>query len=229
MTDSSRDVECIRDYLVGRMTEEERLAFQDRLARDPVLAREFEESLQLHEGLRELVAQNYFAAATPKPRIQTTRGLWYRAGIAAAAVIVGVSLVVAWRLNQESSVLTALPTTRPDTAPLIAAQFTFVATRDAGRPRLALPSSGLVEWRASPETRSAASYRVTLVRDPEGGAAQHRVGVATGLRLGADGYVHCYADSAQLAPGTYGLRIEPSEPGPAGTQVFLFVLQPPGG
>ena len=229
MTDSSRDVERIRDYLVGRLSEDERIAFQDRLARDPTLVREFEQSLQLRDGLRELRAQGYFATATPNARHQGTRGLWYQLRVAAAAVIVGASLLVLWRVSHESSVLTALPTTRPTSgaAPLVAAQFTFVSMRDGKSPKLALPSSGLIEFRAAPETRTAEWYRVTLTRNPEGGTAQ-RVGVVTRLRLATDGYVRCYADSSRLAPGSYGLRIEPDGAGPPGAQVFLFALQAPG-
>lgn len=226
---SSREVEWIRDYLVGRLSEDERIVFQDRLARDPSLVRELEQSLRLRDGLRELREQGYFAAATPTARNQRTRGTWYQLRFAAAAVIVGASLLVAWRVNHESSVLTALPTSRPTSgaAPLIAAHFTFVSMRDGKSPRLALPPSGLIELRAAPETRTAESYRVTLIRNPEDGTAQ-RVGGVTRLRLGADGYVHCYADSSRLAPGSYGLRIEPDGARPPGTQVFLFVLEPPG-
>lgn len=229
MTDTTRDVERIRDYLVGRLSEDERIAFQDRLARDPTLAREFEQSRRLRAGLRELRTQGYFATATPNARNPGTRGLWHPLRLAAAAVIVGASLLVVWRVNLESSVLTALPTTRPASGaePLIAAHFTFVSMRGGKSPELALPSSGLIELQAAPEARRAESYRVTLIRNPEGGAAQ-RVGVVTRLRLGADGYLHCYADSSRLAPGSYGLRIEPDDASPPGTQVFLFVLRSPG-
>ena len=229
MMSSSRQVEWIRDYLVGRLPEDERIAFEDRLARDPALVREFEQSLKLRDGLRELRAQGRLAAATSSARTQRPRPLWYRLRVAAAAVIVGATLVVAWRVNQESSVLTALPASSPtsDAASLIAAHFTFVAMRGGGIPKLALPSSGLIELRAAPETRMAESYRVTLIRTLEDGATQ-RVGVVTGLRLGTDGYVHCYADSSRLAPGSYGLRIEASGTGSPGAQVFPFVLQPAG-
>jgi len=179
--------------------------------------------------LRELRAQGYFATTAPNARYRGTKWFGYWLRVAAAAVVVGASLVVAWRVNHESSVLTALPTTHlpSGAAPLIAAHFTFVSMRDRTSPKLALPSSGLIELRAAPETRTAESYRVTLIRNPEGGTAQ-RVGVVTQLRLAADGYVHCYADSSRLVPGSYGLRIEPDGASPPGTQLFLFVLQPPG-
>jgi len=227
MMNSRREVEWIRDYLVGRLPEEERIAFEDRLARDPALVHEFEQSLGLRAGLRELRAQSVLAAATSSARYQRTRPLSYRLRIAAAAVIVGATLVVAWRVNQESSVLTALPAPGPTSgaASLIATHFTFVAMRGGGIPKLALPSSGLIELRAAPEMRTTESYRVTLVRAPAGGTAE-RVGVVTGLRLGTDGYLHCYADSSRLAPGSYGLRIEATGTGSSSAQVFPFVLQP---
>jgi hypothetical protein len=226
MTNASGNVERIRDYLVGRLPEDERIAFEDRLARDPALVSEFEDSLRLRSGLRQLRAQGYFDAAAQKARTQRTRSLWYRASLAAAAVFVGASFAVVWYLNREPSLLTAVPA--PRAASGIVAQFTFVATRDGGRPKLALPASGLIEFRVAPEVRSAASYRVTLIRDPQGAAAQQRVGVATGVRLGGDGYVHSYVDSSELAPGSYALRLEPGGSGALPTQVFLFLLQAPG-
>lgn len=227
MTDSSRNVEWIRDYLVGRLSEDERIAFQNRLAKDAALAREFEQSLRLRAGLRELRAQGYFTTATNE-RNRRTRRLRYQLRAAAAAVVIGAFLVVAWRVNHESSVLTASPISPASAdAPPISARFTFVSMRDGKSPRLALPSSGLIELRAAPENRTAESYRLSLIRNPEGGAPQ-RVGVVARLRLGTDGYVHCYADSSRLAPGNYGLRMEPDGASPPGLQVFLFVLQPPG-
>ena len=46
-----------------------------------------------------------------------------------------------------------------------------------------------------------------------------------GLAVGADGYVHCYADAARLAAGTYLLRVR-SGPQTAGTEeVFPFNLR----
>jgi anti-sigma factor RsiW len=224
MTDVIRDVEWIRNYLVGRLSEAERIAFEDRLARDPTLVREFEQSLRLRDGLRELQARGYFAAATPNARNRGTTRLWYWLRVPAAAAIVGAALVVAWRVNHQSPVLTAMPTS--GAAPLIAAQFTFVSWRDGKITKLTVPSSGLIELRAAPDARTAESYRVTLIRSPEGRAAQ-RVGVISRLPLGADGYVHCYADSSRLGPGSYGLRIEPEGASPLGAQVFLFVLEPP--
>jgi hypothetical protein len=67
MIDVAREFERLRDYLVGRLPDDEVRDFEDRLVRDPELAREFEQSLRLHAGMQELRAQGYFAVRTSRP------------------------------------------------------------------------------------------------------------------------------------------------------------------
>ena len=70
--DVGRDFERMRDYIEGRLSEEEHRAFEERLARDPELVRELERSLQMQEGLLQLHSQGYFnrsAAKKPAPRL----------------------------------------------------------------------------------------------------------------------------------------------------------------
>jgi hypothetical protein len=100
--------------------------------------------------------------------------------------------------------------------------------RDSSIPDLNLPSGGVIEIRAAPATHLTGSrYRMTLVRQDEGGASKP-VGAAAGLALSADGYVHGYADAARLGPGRYVLRIEPDAEAPGTAEVFTFNLHRPG-
>jgi hypothetical protein len=222
------DAERMRDYLVGRLSDDEQRAFEERLVRDPALARELEQMLRLREGLAQLKAQGLFEK--PPARAPLRRGalssrlgmLALRLGVPvlAAATIAGVGLFL-WVQTRPSTVLTASIESRA-AAPAIAAHFTFIALRDASTPQLDLPASGLIEMRAAPGLRTtAAPYRVTLIRHEEGASATP-IGVLTGLALGADGYAHCYANASGLKPGGYVLRVE-SDARTAGTaETFRF-------
>jgi hypothetical protein len=220
-----RDFERMQDFIVGRLSEDEHRAFEDRLARDPALVHELEQSLRLSEGLHQLRAQGYFdKAASP------ARGSRIWLPLLAAAAIAGLALFL-WLQPSTGPfpVLTAsLDSRDPAVGPSVAAHFTFVAVRDSSIPDLNLPSSGLIEFRAVPATHLTVSrYRMTLVRQDEGGASK-LVGAAAGLALSADGYVHGYADASRLEPGGYVLRIEPDAETPGTAEVFPFNLRARG-
>jgi len=220
-----RDFERMQDFIVGRLSDDEHRAFEDRLARDPALVHELEQSLRLSEGLHQLRAQGYFDKAATRARGSR---IWLP--LLAAAGIAGVALFL--RLQPSTGplpVLTAsLDSRAPAVGPSVAAHFTFVAVRDGSIPDLDLPSVGVIEFRAAPATHLTASrYRMTLVRQDEG-VASKPVGAAAGLQVGADGYVHGYADASRLEPGRYLLRIEPDAANPGTGEVFPFNLRARG-
>jgi hypothetical protein len=223
--DAGRDSERMQDYLVGRLSDDEHRAFEDRLVRDPGLVHEFEQSLRLSEGLHQLRAQGHFDKAPSRARGSR---IWLP--ILAAAAITGLALFL-WLQprNRPSPVLTAsLESRTAGVAPLVAAHFTFVAVRASSTPDLELPSGGVIEFRAAPATHLTASrYRMTLVQQDEAGSLKP-VGAAAGLALSADGYVHGYADAARLGPGRYVLRIEPEAETPATAETFPFNLRARG-
>jgi hypothetical protein len=197
VTDLTHDADEIRDYLVGRLSERERLVFQDRVARDPTLARELEHSLRLREGLRQLKGEGYFVLHDGG-RLGTARpARWLP--LAAAAVVAAVCVGAWWELRAPDSVLTASGEGSPS------ARWTFVATRGDDVPRLQLPAGGLIEFRISPETAAAGTYRVTLTRGQA--PAANTLGTIEG-RIGADHYLHAYTSAARLSPGDYRLQIE---------------------
>jgi len=68
---------------------------------------------------------------------------------------------------------------------------------------------------------------MTLVQQDEGESSKP-VGAAAGLALGADGYVHGYADASRLGPGRYVLRIGPEAETPGTVETFPFNLRAGG-
>lgn len=223
MLAAGHDFARMQDYIVGRLSDEERRAFEDRLVSDPELVRELEHSLRMREGLQQLRAQGYFAGLA-------SRGwsfrLWLPA-VAAAAVTALALFLWAQRERGASAVLMASLGSPGgvEVAPPVTAHFTFLSVRDGSTPELDLPPAGLIEIRAAPASRvTGQRYRVTLVRGGQGGSAE-TVAALSGLPLRSDGYVYCFAAASRLTPGDYVLRIEP----PAATpEEFPFNLRARG-
>lgn len=228
--DVGAETDRVRDYLVGRLSEEERRSFEERLVRDPELVREFEQALEFREGLKQLQTQGYFIKPLRKPAARTRDlGIWLPA-LAAAAVAALALFLWTQRSAAPSGVL--LPSTDAAAsagAATIAAQFTFLSMRGASTPDLDLPSGGLVEFRAAPGMHQAASrYRMTLIRNDESGPSRS-LGLLTDLALGDDGYLHAYAEAARLAAGSYVLRVDSGTAGAGASVEFAFNLRTGGG
>ncbi|MDE2135917.1 MAG: hypothetical protein KGJ68_00650 [Gammaproteobacteria bacterium] len=221
MTGITHDDE-IRDYLVGRLSERERLVFQDRVARDPTLARELEHSLRLREGLRQLQGQGYFAAPDA-PRLVRSVRLARWLPLAAAAIVAAVCVGAWWELKDADSLLSASPDRIAAGHGSPAAQWTFISTRGAQVPRLELPTGGRIELRIAPETSATGAQRITLLRIR--GTTVQTLGAVEGTVM-PDHYLHAYADAARLSPGDYRLRIEAEEGQATSPREFPFTLMP---
>ena len=217
MIDVSRDLERMQDYVIGRLSDEELRAFEERLVRDPALARELDQSVQLREGLAELRQQGYFARAARTRIFQS----WLPT--LAAAAVAGIAIALLWSRSPEPVLMGSLqPVSASHAAPWVAAHFTFVSVRGASDPVLTLPASGLIELRAMPAAHEPdVRYRVRLVRQEGAGATS--VGELVGLVPGEDGYVHSYADAARLKAGRYVLSVETA--GGKGAETFPFTLK----
>jgi hypothetical protein len=220
---ADREFSTLQDFIGGRLSDEECRDFEDRLVRDPRLARELEQSLQMREGLQQLRTRGYVRKVASRRWSFRT---WVPATLAAATVA-GVALFLSQlRVPGPTSLLLASPDARTATnaASRIAARFTFVTVRGSSVPDLVLPPAGLIEMRAAPSVReNIEHYRMTLLRPQEGGEAK-TVASLDGLALGADGYVHGYADASRLAPGSYVLRLRPDTASPVSADVFPFNL-----
>ncbi len=221
MTTAERDFATMQDFIVGRLSDDERRAFEDRLVRDPALARELEQSLRMREGLQRLRRQGYFGKAASRG---ASLRVWAPALLAAACAGLALFLWLS-HVPGPAPILTAsLESRTADVRPLVAAHFTFMSVRGGTTPDLDLPSTGLIEIRAAPGTRETPSrYRVTLVRQQEGAAAEP-VAALTGVALSPDGYVHCYADASRLTVGSYVLRLQPDADTPGMAEIFPFTL-----
>ena len=224
MIDAAKDFATLRAFIVGRLPDDERRAFEDRLARDPALVNELEQSLRLREALGQLRASGYFANARPqRARLWT----WGPALAAAASVLFALFLWLS-RITEPAQILTASLESRAvaGTSSLVAAHFTFVSMRGSSVPDLDLPAAGLIEFRAAPPSDATTQrYRVSLLRQHDG-ASDEQVAELAGLAVGSDGYVHSYADAAQLAAGNYVLRIQPDTAGAGAGAEFPFNLRP---
>jgi hypothetical protein len=223
MIDVEHDFERMRDYVDGRLADNERRTFEDRLLRDPELVREFEQTLRLREGLEQLKQQAYFAGSAPSRARR--RFMWVP--VAAAAALTAVAIIL-WALPQVSStgVLRAAlsPGGATGIAPAVSAHFTFVPMRGSSSYDLERPAGGLIEFRASPPARVAgARYRLTLERVGQSGAAE-QIGMLSGLVPGADGYLRGYADASRLTAGRYLLRVEAADQPAESALAFPFEL-----
>ncbi|HLY51372.1 MAG TPA: hypothetical protein VKQ31_00040 [Steroidobacteraceae bacterium] len=232
MMELGRDFERMRDYVVGRMSDDERRTFEQRLARDPELVRELEQSLRLREGLQILKARGYF-----EPRVATApRGArkgarpWSARLLApalAAAAAAGLALFL-WIKPPPASpglLRASLESGLAGGAASVRAHFTFLAMRAGSSPDLALPSQGLIELRVQPAAHATVSqFRTTLLREQEG-APESSLGTLGGLAPADDGYIHLYMDASRLTSGSYRLRVE-GQTGPNGAaEVFSFRLR----
>jgi len=222
--DAAKDFATLQAFIVGRLPDDERRAFENRLTREPVLVNELEQSLRMREGLRQLRARGYSTDAAPqRARFRT----WGTALAAAASVVLALFLWLP-RATAPAPVLMASLESRAvaGATSLVVAHFTFVSMRGGSVPDLELPAAGLIELRAAPITDPTVQrYRVSLARQREG-TVDEPVAALAGLAMGTDGYVHCYADAARLAAGSYVLRIQPDSR-TAGTEAaFPFNLRP---
>jgi hypothetical protein len=223
--DTDYDFERMQDYIVGRLSDDEHRAFEDRLVRDPALVHEFEQSLRLGEGLHQLRAQGYFDTAASRPRGSR---IWLPLLAAAAIAALALFLWLQPRTGPSPVLTASLESRTAGVAPSLTAHFTFVAVRESSTPDLHLPAGGVIEFRAAPAVHMSGSrYRMTLVQQDEGGGSKP-VGAVAGLALSADGYVHGYADASRLGPGSYILRIEPDAETPGTAEVFPFNLRARG-
>jgi hypothetical protein len=224
--DAERDFATMQDFIVGRLSDDEQRTFENRLVRETELVRELEQSLRMREGLQRLRTKGYFAET--KPRVRSFR-IWVPALAAAACAGLALFLWLSHATGPAAILLASLESrAASQVGPSVTAHFTFVSVRGASTPELVLPSTGLIEIRAAASTRDGVHrYRLMLVRQDERGSTVP-VGALTGLAVGTDGYVHCYADSSRLVAGSYVLRVQPDSDTAGMAEVFAFNLRAGG-
>ena len=220
---TDRDLAIMQDFIVGRLSDDERRVFEDRLVREPKLVRELEQSLRMREGFRQLRAQGYFTRGASRSRKSPG---WFPMLAAAAAAGLALFLWLSPVVGPSPNLLRPIGTGAAAEVVAISAHFTFVSLRGSTVPDLELPLAGLIELRVAPAMRANdRSYRVTLLRRRAGDGAAQPVGSVSGVALSADGYVHCLADAARLTAGNYLLRIQPDGDSSAVAEAFPFNLR----
>jgi hypothetical protein len=229
MIDVGRDFERMRDYIVGRMSDDERVAFEDRLGRDPELVRELEQSLRLRDGLLQLKAQGYFTSAPRRPDAAPAGRAFKPGGWLPALAAAAVAAVALFLWMQPRMIVSGV--LRASASAPVAAHFTFQAMRSAEPTDLPLPPKGAIEVLVKPAAHAEISrFRVTLLfhRREDEQAVRTPAGALAGLAVDADGYIRFYADSSRLAPGRYELRVDPDNGTGAAPEYFAFRLQGSG-
>jgi len=218
--EAGRDLQRMRDYLAGRLSDVDSRAFEDRLSGDPALVRELELSQRLREGLARLRDSGELEVAAR--RAPSRRWAW---GGALAATLAGAALLLVLQpAGRAPAVLSSAVAPASGTA----AAFTFVAMRGpAASPVFDLPARGIVELRASrPGAVAASGYHLVLeARSRDGRRVE--VGELRGLTAGADGLVHAYADAARLQAGDYQLTVRTEAGSAEDVETFAFSLRNP--
>jgi hypothetical protein len=217
--DVERDFQRMQDYIVGRLPEDEHRAFEDRLARDPDLVREFEQSLRLREGLEQLREQRRLLRSAP---LRT--GFVIALPLLAAAALAAVALFVRPVLTPAAS--SGLLASAPSNVSLPLTPFTFVAVRGESTPVVSRPAAGLVDLQVAPGAGTPPYHMSLSIKSA--GSALRLIGTQSNLQLASDRYVHAYVDAASLPAGDYQLRLESANAAPGTAQTFEFTLRMPG-
>ena len=201
------DSETVREYLAGRLSDADALAFEERVAREPKLVGAVEEFLRLREGLEVLRDKGQLPEllAAPPPA-------WRRFAIplaaAAAVAAVAIGMQILGRAPVMAGSVADLRLT-PSAPAATVAEYSLAAMRGGpDAPALDLPLAGALELKVLVPGAAGTMYRLALRRVEASGAATE-IGSATGLRRDASGFVVAFVDAARLEPGDYALAAVP--------------------
>jgi hypothetical protein len=217
MIDVARDFQRMQDYIVGRLSGDELRLFEDRLARDPELVREFEQSLRLKEGLEQLRRQKRLASAAPlRTVLRITLPLLLAATLAAVALLIRPQLLPV----RPPVLLAALPATgaaHAGSSPLYL--LSYRGDSSAATHRVA--TSDLIEVYVERPV-DAPQARLSLRRED----STTLIGAALTVDVSREGPLHAYLDGAKLSPGGYVLTVQPVGGPPQPPRSFPFTLTP---
>jgi hypothetical protein len=197
------DADEIQDYIAGRLFGDKLRMFEDRLCKDPVLVREIELFASLQQGLATLRDRGDL---TVDRRWRPSQFL--QATAAAAAVLVGLAVTLFLRTSMDQPILTATVNGQPgDAADRLIAEYAFGDWRAPDGIVIRPAPNVVMHLKLLPgSVGTHAAYRVELSRvEPTGGHVV--VGSVDDLNIGADGFVHCFADPKRVRPGAYELRM----------------------
>ena len=147
MIDAAKDFATLQAFIRGRLPEDERRAFEDRLVREPALVNELEQSLRMREGLGQLRARGYFNAAPQRTRFPPGYPPWPRPPASSLHYSCGFPA----RPRQHPLLVASLESrAAEDATSLVTAHFTFVV--DARQLRAGARPAGRGTHRVSRST-----------------------------------------------------------------------------
>jgi hypothetical protein len=216
MMDVARDFQRMQDYIVGRLSGDELRLFEDRLASDPELVREFEQSLRLKEGLEQLRQQKRLASAAPlRTVLRITLPLLLAAALAAVALLIRPELLPA----RPPVLLAALPAAAA--APVDVSPLYLLSYRGDSATATHALRKDLIEVYVE---RPVNAPRARLTLRPQ--TSTTMIGAAVTVDVAQEGPLHAYLDGARLSPGDYVLTVEPLGGASEPSRSFPFTLTP---
>lgn len=197
--------ERIDDYLTGRMPEDERAAFEERILEDPALLRELQYAEGLKLGLSELQGERQAPPATDRPIPDRALGHWAPWAPALAATL-ALAVAVGVILDQRATIQ-RLAADRQSPAAVPGGQVLLAelsTTRSgASRGPVIVLSDDVDALALRVEDLPAAPGRWRLIRHGEGDVATGELLVASDA-----GLPQVMIPRTVLAPGDYRLHIE---------------------
>ena len=128
---ADRDFATMQDFIVGRLSDEERQAFEDRLVREPALVRDLEQSLRMRAGLEQLRTEGYFQKTTYRGG---SFRIWIPALVAAAGAGLALFLWLSRAAGPSPILVASLDSrTAARATSSVVAHFTFVSVAAAPR------------------------------------------------------------------------------------------------
>jgi hypothetical protein len=222
---STGDPTLANRYLANQLTEEERLAFEERMVRDPSLLREVELTARFKAGLASLRESGELARLL-EPQRSRMPYLAAAAAVAVLAIGIGIWQGMGHATTWGAASLQALISQSRVALPL-GERYTLLRLRSAERVDaiIELPASRqAIELRVLPDTgESTSRFRVTLSRIA---AADSRGGediTVQDLHPDQEGFVTLFVDSQGLAPGQYRLTAEDGAAGGAADATSFLI------
>ena len=217
------DHHLVPRYLADQLSDTEREAFEAYYLAHPEALEDMEAVARLKTGLQELQRSGELPAL-----LKSRKRIWRLALAAGVAALVVAASVILVRPPAKRPLLAAVPTALMDETgrplPVFTTRYVMRMRSGGFDAQLQMPRvREAIELRILPEqSKAPAEYTVQISRIDEM-QPPRRIGDLGELRVGADGYVAVYLDSAQLSPGVYELRLRRGNASSSSaTSIFLL-------
>jgi hypothetical protein len=217
------DHHVVPRYLADQLAAEEREAFEAYYLAHPEILKDMEAVARLKTGLHDLQRRGELPAL-----LKSRKRIWRLALAASVAALVIAASVILVRPPAKRPLIASVPTALLDEAgrplPVFTRRYVMRMRGGGFDAQLQIPRSReAIELRILPEQSSEpAQYTLQISRIDEM-QPPRPIGDLGHLRVGEDGYIAVYLDSAQLSPGIYELRLRRGNASSSGA-VSIFLL-----